>query len=110
MLRENGINPENYIGLPYQGGIRYYREDVFDDLPNWHLDGTPLSELFRTFKINALTVGVDDVSYLVGAAGNGGYFDIIAPPTDRNLKAGDIFMLDTGCIWDGYFSDFDRNL
>lgn len=34
MLRENGINPENYIGLPYQGGIRYYREDVLDDLPD----------------------------------------------------------------------------
>ena len=34
MLRDNGINPDNYIGLPYNGGIRYYREDVFDDLPD----------------------------------------------------------------------------
>ena len=83
--------------------------EVFDDLPNWTLHETPLSELFRTFKINALNSGVDDVSYLVGASGKGGYFDIIAPPTERKLKKGDIFMLDTGCIWDGYFSDFDRN-
>ena len=83
--------------------------DVFDDLPNWQLDGTPLSELFRMFKINALESGVDDVSYLVGASGKGGYFDIIAPPTANKLKEGDIFMLDTGCVWDGYFSDFDRN-
>ena len=34
MLRDNGINPDNYIGLPYNGGIRYYREDVFDDMPD----------------------------------------------------------------------------
>ena len=83
--------------------------EVFDELPNWTLDETPLLELFRTFKINALNAGVDDISYLVGASGQGGYFDIIAPPTTSKLKKGDIFMLDTGCIWDGYFSDFDRN-
>ncbi len=36
MLRENNnaINYENYIGLPYQGGIRYVREDLLDDLPD----------------------------------------------------------------------------
>ena len=83
--------------------------NIFDDLPNWRFDETSLSELFRTFKVNALEAGVDDISYLVGASGKGGYFDIIAPPTDRKLKQGDIFMLDTGCVWDGYFSDFDRN-
>ncbi len=83
--------------------------EVFDDLPNWILDKTPLSELFRTFKINALNLGVDDVSYLVGASGKGGYFDIIAPPTANKVEKGHIFMLDTGCVWDGYFSDFDRN-
>ena len=56
---------------------------VFEDLPNWLLEKLPLSELFRTFKIKALELGVDDVSYLVGSAGQGGYFDIIAPPTSR---------------------------
>ena len=50
-----------------------------------------------------------NVSYLVGSAGPGGYFDIIAPPSDRPLAKGDVFMLDTGSLWDGYFSDFDRN-
>ena len=36
MLRENNnaINYENYIGLPYEGGIRYVREDLLDDLPD----------------------------------------------------------------------------
>ena len=82
---------------------------VFADLPNWVKAGLPLRELFREFKIRALQAGIDDVSYLVGSAGLGGYFDIIAPPDSRKLAAGDVFMLDTGCIWDGYFSDFDRN-
>ena len=83
--------------------------DVFDSVTDWVAAGMPLSELFRQFKIKALQAGVDDVSYLVGSAGQGGYRDIIAPPTDRPLQHGDIFMLDTGCVWDGYFSDFDRN-
>ena len=71
--------------------------------------GMPLDELFPQFKIRALKAGVDDVSYLVGSAGPDGYRDIIAPPSNRPLTSGDVFMLDTGCVWDGYFSDFDRN-
>ena len=83
--------------------------DVFATIPDWAHAGLPLSDLFRQFKIRALEAGVDDVSYLVGSAGPGGYYDIIAPPNDRRLATGDVFMLDTGSVWDGYFSDFDRN-
>ena len=83
--------------------------DVFEGLPEWVGAGIPLSGLFRRFKSEALGTGVDDVSYLVGSAGPDGYDDIIAPPSDRPLAAGDVLMLDTGCVWDGYFCDFDRN-
>ena len=83
--------------------------DVFANVPEFVRAGMPLSEVFRQFKIRALQAGIDDVSYLVGSAGPGGYFDIIAPPSDRPLAQGDVFMLDTGSLWDGYFSDFDRN-
>ena len=83
--------------------------DVFDGLPNWAGDGMPLAALFRRFKVEALGAGVDDVSYLVGSAGPEGYDDIIAPPDERPLTTGDVLMLDTGCVWDGYFCDFDRN-
>ncbi len=82
---------------------------VFADVPKWAQVGMPLDDLFRQFKIKALKAGVDDVSYLVGSAGPDGYQDIITPPNSRPLAAGDVFMLDTGCVWDGYFSDFDRN-
>jgi len=66
-------------------------------------------EAFRTFKIECLKQGADDIPYLVGGAGPGGYGDIISPPSGRILQYGDILMFDTGCVYDGYFCDFDRN-
>ena len=83
--------------------------NVFLSMKDWNLSGMPLAELFRSFKIAALKAGVDEVSYLVGGAGPDGYTDIIAPPGERPLQKGDVLMLDTGCVWDGYFCDFDRN-
>lgn len=67
------------------------------------------TEVFRRFKIACLEAGVDDVSYLVGGAGPDGYGDIISPPTDRAIAERDVLILDTGCTFDGYFCDFDRN-
>ncbi len=72
--------------------------------------GQPLDEAFRAFKIALLKNGADDVPYLVGGAGQGGYRDVISPPSAAPLQKGDIFMLDTGAVYDGYFCDFDRNM
>ena len=83
--------------------------DVFADVPRWLQPGMSFDSCFRHFKIDALERGVDDVSYLVGGVGVGGYDDIIAPPVSKAMAIGDVFMFDTGCVWDGYFSDFDRN-
>ncbi len=71
--------------------------------------GTPLSEVFRKFQMLCLEEGADWVPYLAGAAGQGGYGDVISPATDTPLATGDVLMLDTGLVWDGYFCDFDRN-
>ena len=83
--------------------------DVFAHVPAWLQAGMPFDDCFRRFKIDALKRGVDDVSYLVGGVGAGGYDDIIGPPASKALATGDVLMFDTGCVWDGYFSDFDRN-
>ena len=83
--------------------------DVFNAMPEWAHIGQSLRSVFSTFKINALNAGIDDVSYLVGNAGQGGYDDIISPPGEDPIQSGDVLMLDTGCLWDGYFCDFDRN-
>jgi Xaa-Pro dipeptidase len=82
---------------------------VFEGMPDWLAAGMTEVEVFRRFRIEALRAGADDVPYLVGGAGPGGYGDIISPPTARALGAGDVLMLDTGSVFDGYFSDFDRN-
>lgn len=82
---------------------------AFEQLPQTVGFGLSEREMFRQFKHLCLTYGADDVSYLVGASAPAGYYDIIAPPTDRELMAGDVLILDTGCVYDGYFCDFDRN-
>jgi len=82
---------------------------TFARVPQIAHEGQPFEDLFRAFRREALAQGADDVPYLVGGAGQGGYSDVISPPTGRPLQAGDIVMLDTGATWDGYFCDFDRN-
>ncbi|PVB61484.1 Xaa-Pro peptidase family protein [Labrenzia sp. 011] len=82
---------------------------AFARAPDLFRKGQTLREAFRAFRIELLTQGADDVPYLVGGAGKGGYGDVISPPTDRPLEEGDVLMLDTGAVRDGYFCDFDRN-
>lgn len=82
---------------------------AFEALPDLIAIGDTELEIFQKFKIDILQRGADDVPYLVGGAGPGGYDDIISPPSERALQEGDILMLDTGSIFDGYFCDFDRN-
>lgn len=81
----------------------------FARLPDIAEPGQPLEDVFRAFRREGLAQGADDVPYLVGGAGHGGYSDVISPPSHRPLGPGDIMMLDTGMCWDGYFCDFDRN-
>ena len=81
----------------------------FARVPEIVAQGQPFEEVFRTFRREALAQGADDVPYLVGGADQGGYHDVISPPSRRPLQNGDIFMLDTGMTWDGYFCDFDRS-
>ncbi|MCB1460861.1 MAG: aminopeptidase P family protein [Nitratireductor sp.] len=71
--------------------------------------GKQLDEVFRRFQILCLEEGADWVPYLAGGAGPQGYDDVISPATQAPLAAGDVLMLDTGLVRDGYFCDFDRN-
>jgi Xaa-Pro aminopeptidase len=83
--------------------------DVFDDLPHRLAMGMSEVDIFRVFKTMSLEAGADDVAYLVGGLGAGGYGDIISPPSERKSADGDVLILDTGAAFDGYFCDFDRN-
>ena len=82
---------------------------TFDRVPEFAQPGLPFVEVFRAFRREALAQGADDAPYVVGGAAPGGYADVISPPNERPLARGDVMMLDTGLVWDGYYCDFDRN-
>ncbi len=82
---------------------------AFDRVPEFARHGAPLSQVFRDFQVALLQEGAEWVSYVAGGAEQGGYGDVISPAHDRPLMTGDVLMLDTGAVRDGYFCDFDRN-
>lgn len=82
---------------------------AFARVPEIVSPGQPLNQAFSAFQIALLEEGADWVGYLAGGAGPGGYGDVISPADDRPLSSGDVLMLDTGVVRDGYFCDFDRN-
>ena len=82
---------------------------AFERVPEIARVGQPLAAVFRDFQRLCLEEGADWVPYLAGATAQGGYGDVISPADERPLTAGDILMLDTGLVHDGYFCDFDRN-
>ncbi|MEL6957352.1 MAG: Xaa-Pro peptidase family protein [Pseudomonadota bacterium] len=84
-------------------------DTAFGKVPEFAGAGTPLDQVFRDFQIALLDAGADWISYTAGGAGQAGYRDVISPADGTPLKTGDILMLDTGAVRDGYFCDFDRN-
>ncbi|AVL54819.1 aminopeptidase P family protein [Roseobacter denitrificans] len=84
-------------------------ERAFSRVPEIASAGIALRDVFRRFQMLCLDEGADWVPYLAGGAGPGGVRDVISPATDDPLQAGDVLMLDTGLMHDGYFCDFDRN-
>lgn len=82
---------------------------AFARVPELARAGSPLDGVFRDFQIALFQEGADWVSYVAGGAGPDGYGDVISPAGADILVRGDVLMLDTGAVKDGYFCDFDRN-
>ncbi len=81
----------------------------FSDLQELLTIGESERQNCRKFKQHLLSLGVDDSPYLVSGSGKGGYGSIIMGPTDKIIEEGDIFIIDTGSVFDSYYCDFDRN-
>jgi Xaa-Pro dipeptidase len=81
----------------------------FIDLEGFLRAGESEQENCRRFKQHLLTLGVDDSPYIVSGSGQEGYGSIIMGPTDKIIEKGDLFIIDTGSVFDSYFCDFDRN-
>lgn len=83
--------------------------DVFGAMGSLLTVGDTERELVRTFQAAMMLRGADKTPYTSIGSGQGGYDSIIMGPTTRRIRKGDIFLIDTGSRYDGYFCDFDRN-
>lgn len=83
--------------------------DGFDALPTLYVAGDTEEGLARKLHARLIMQGIDKVPYMVGAAGPGGYRSAISSPADKRIGRGDVFIIDTGSTYDGYYCDFDRN-
>lgn len=92
--------------------IRYVCDltsDGFEALPDAMRIGMSERDICRRFRIDLIERGADHSPYMISGSGPGGYDSIIMGPTDRALGDGDLLIIDTGTVFDGYYCDFDRN-
>ncbi len=82
---------------------------AFQALPDRISMGMTEREICRQLRLDLIQSGADHSPYMVAGSGPCGYDSIIMGPSDRNLEHGDLLIIDTGTVWDGYFCDFDRN-
>jgi len=83
--------------------------NAFAELPNFARIGMTEREVVAAFRMELLRQGADHSPFIVSSSGPDGYDDIIMGPTDRLIETGDLLIIDTGTVWQGYFCDFDRN-
>lgn len=83
--------------------------DSFTALPTFARAGDTERQVVQAMRMDLLKRGADHTPFIVSASGPDGYYDIIMGPSDRTLEDGDLLIIDTGTIYDGYFCDFDRN-
>ena len=92
--------------------IKYVCEltsDSFNSLPGFAKAGDSERDIVKKMRIDLLQRGADHTPFMVSASGQDGYYNIIMGPTDRVLENGDLLIIDTGTLYDGYYCDFDRN-
>ena len=99
-------SPAEIEKIKYIAGIV---SDAFINLPSQAAAGMSERDLCRLMRLTMIQNGADESPYLIGIADIDGYNNVIMGPTDRIPRAGEIFMIDTGAVYDGYFCDFDRN-
>ncbi|MGE0095474.1 MAG: M24 family metallopeptidase [Alphaproteobacteria bacterium] len=92
--------------LRHIGGIV---SDAFAALPHLFHARMRDADLLRALQADILLRGADKTPYMVIGSGRGGYDSTSLGPIGRRLVAGDVFQIDTGSRYGGYFCDFCRN-
>ncbi len=83
--------------------------DGYDLVPDLVSPGDTEHEAARKLRIAFARFGADSTPFLPAISGPGGVSQIVCGPSDRTLCEGDVLFYDTGCTYDGYWCDFDRN-
>ena len=81
----------------------------FNRIPEYAKVGMTERQICKQFGIDMLLEGADECPFIIAGSGPDAYDEIIMGPSDRVIESGDVLLIDTGAVWDGYFSDFDRN-
>lgn len=81
----------------------------YDTVPDFARIGQREDEIIRRLHADLIRRGLDKAPYLIGCSGPGGYPDGIMGPTDKRVEFGDVMIIDTGSVFDGYYCDFNRN-
>lgn len=85
-------------------------DDVFSFLIDWLQPGLTEREVAAEIVYRHLRAGAERMSFLpIVASGPNGALPH-ARPTGRRLAAGDLVVLDFGCVVDGYASDMTRTV
>jgi Xaa-Pro aminopeptidase len=83
--------------------------DGYATVPNFARIGQREDEIIRNLHVDLIRRGLDKAPYLIACSGPGGYPDAIMGPTEKVVDAGDVLIIDTGSVFDGYYCDFNRN-
>jgi Xaa-Pro aminopeptidase len=78
-------------------------------LPRVHA-GMKESELHRIFVHALVDQGVERPGYVAMHSGEGNYRRVSSWPTDRVLAHGDLWFIDSGARYRGYWTDFGRTV
>ena len=97
------------IEIKYISKVCSIASKVFDNFPDKIYPKINEREATSIFKKELINNGIDYIMYMACSSGQGGYDQIIANPTEKQLDNGDILIIDTGSTLNGYFCDFDRN-
>ncbi len=81
----------------------------FKKIPEYACIGMTEREICKRFSMDMLAAGADETPFVIAGSGPDAIGEILTGPNDRAMQEGDLLMIDTGAVWDGYFSDFDRN-
>lgn len=83
--------------------------EAFDNLAAKLSHGMTEREACRIFELECFTRGVEKTPRIQGVSGRGGYARYYGVPSNRVLSEGDLLFIDAGCLFDYYWSDFDRH-